>query len=98
MAEVVSAEAWHQAFVDGRGRSDLHADVVFGIGRIGGGDPSGVRFRLASRRAQVIVVVPEREPAAIDLATVRRDASKPVAGKVETRAGSRQGALPYQRR
>jgi hypothetical protein len=85
LAEVVAAEAWHKAFEDVGARTDLHVDVVFGVGRIGGGDPSGVRFRLALRRAELVVIAPEHEPVRIDPASVRRDASKPVLGKTEAK-------------
>lgn len=86
LAEVVNAEAWHQAFAEGRARTDLHVDVVFGIGRIGGGDPSGVRFRLALKRAELVVIVPDVEPVKVDPSSVRRDAPKEVLGKIETKA------------
>jgi len=86
LAEVVSVEGWHKAFEDGGARADLHVDVVFGVGRIGGGDPSGVRFRLGLKRAQLVVVSPDHEPVRIDPASVRRDAPKPVLGKTEVKA------------
>lgn len=86
LAELVTAEAWHMAFRDGRTRADLHVDVVFGTGRIGGGDPSGVRFRLSLKRADLVVIIPEHEPAGVDTASVRRDTPKETLGKVETKA------------
>lgn len=86
LAEVVTAEAWHRAFAEGRTRADLHVDVVFGTGRIGGGDPSGVRFRLALKRAELVVVAHLHEPVRIDPSSVRRDAPKPVGGTIEAKA------------
>jgi hypothetical protein len=83
LAEVVTAEAWHKAFAEGRTRADLHVDVVFGIGRISGGEGSGVRFRLGLKRADIVVILPELEPVKVDPETVRRDAAKPVTGKIE---------------
>ena len=42
--------------------ADLHADVVFGVARVGGEADSPVRFRLSIKRAGIIVLIPESEP------------------------------------
>jgi len=85
LAEVVTAEAWHAAFSNEKPQVDLHVDVAFGRGRIGGGDSSGVRFRLSLRRAEIVVILPELEPVRVATATVRRDTPRPVTGKIESR-------------
>lgn len=85
LAEVVTAEAWHKAFAEGRTRADLHVDVVFGVGRISGGEGSGVRFRLGLKRADIVVILHELEPVKVDPETVRRDSPKPVTGRLEVR-------------
>ena len=59
LADVVTVDAWHAEFSNDAPRVDLHIDVVFGVGRIGGGESAGVRFRLSLRRAEVVVVAHE---------------------------------------
>src|SRR5882724_12023929 len=71
-AEVVTVDAWHQSFGETL-KVDLHADVVFGIARVGGESESPVRFRLKVRRAEVILVIPESEPVSVDKSSVSRD-------------------------
>jgi hypothetical protein len=73
-ADVVAIDAWHQDF-DGDGpKVDLHADVVFGTARVGGEQEAPVRFRLSVKRAEIVVVIPETEPATVDIASVSREA------------------------
>lgn len=74
LAEVVSVDAWHRGFSQKVEHVELHVDVVFKDGRIGGDKDSDVRFRLRLRRAEVVVIVPQTEPARIDKASVSRDA------------------------
>jgi len=73
-AEAVSIDAWHQAFGPEAAKVDLHADVVFGTARVGGEADSPVRFRLRMKRADLVVVIPDSEPAMIDKQSVSRDA------------------------
>lgn len=73
LAEIVSLEAWHDAFSVKRERSDLHVDVAFLTGRIGGEPEAPVRFKLALKRAEVVVVVPMTEPARVETPSVSRD-------------------------
>lgn len=54
----------------------LHADVVFSEGRLGGEETSKVRFKLAVKRAELIVILPETEPISVDKKTVSRDTPK----------------------
>jgi hypothetical protein len=75
LADVVTIDAWHRAF-HGKNRSaDLHADVVFGLARVGGEIESPVRFRLSVRRAEVLVIIPENEPLSVNRETVSRESS-----------------------
>jgi hypothetical protein len=73
-ADVVTIDAWHDAFNDQTSAADLHADVVFGTARVGGETDAPVRFRLSVKRAEVVVVIPEAEPVAVDRKSVSRDA------------------------
>jgi hypothetical protein len=81
LAEVVTLDAWHDEFNDQASKVDLHVDVVFESGRIGGEPESPVRFRLNIRQADVVVVVPESEPVAVDKRSVSRD-SPPYHGQM----------------
>lgn len=56
-AETVSIDAWRTEYDGEKAEADLHIDVVFGQGRIGGDDvdESPVRFRLSLKRAEVHV-------------------------------------------
>lgn len=72
-ADVVSIEAWHDNFSEKVKRVNLHADVVFGTARMGGETDSPVRFRLSVKRAEIVVIIPETEPVAVDKKTVSRD-------------------------
>jgi hypothetical protein len=72
-ADVVTIDAWHNAFDNENSKADLHADIVFGVARVGGESESPVRFRLSIKRAEIVVVVPESEPVSVDRTSVSRD-------------------------
>jgi hypothetical protein len=72
-ADVVTIDAWHDAFDGEKARADLHADIVFGIARVGGEAESPVRFRLSIKRAEIVLVIPPTEPVKIDPSSVSRD-------------------------
>ena len=91
-ADLVSIDAWHDNFADGRSMVDLHADVVFGTARVGGEKDSPVRFRLSMRRAEVVVVLPELEPASVDRKSVSRDAPEAAGNLIEILEQSNKGA------
>ncbi|MEM9781425.1 MAG: hypothetical protein AAF899_03015 [Pseudomonadota bacterium] len=75
-ADVVSVDAWHSSFGADCALADLHADVVFQTARVGGESASPVRFRLALRRAEVVVVIPETETSVrVQPDSVARDAT-----------------------
>jgi len=71
-ADLVNIDAWHEPF-DGTSKVDLHADIVFGIARLGGEADSEIRFRLKAKRAEVLVVIPDTEPVTVDRTSVSRD-------------------------
>jgi hypothetical protein len=70
LAEVVSVDAWHEQFGHGVPKVDLHVDVVFENGRVGAEKESPVRFRLSVRQAEVVILIPELEPASVDKKSV----------------------------
>lgn len=72
-ADVVTIEAWHDNFDSDHPKVDLHADVVFGIARLGGELESPVRFRLSVKRAELVVIIPDLEPVSVDAKSVSRD-------------------------
>jgi len=73
-ADVVSVDAWHDAFAGKRRKVDLHADIVFGTAPVGGEIESPVRFRLAVKRAELVIIVPPTELVSVDPASVARGA------------------------
>ena len=58
-AQTISIDAWRTQFDGERAEADLHIDVVFSEGRVGGkteDDYAPVRFRLSLKRAEVHVI------------------------------------------
>jgi hypothetical protein len=82
LAELVSIDAWQDAFDQKHPKVDLHADVVFGTARVGGETESKIRFRLSVRQAEVVVVIPESEPASVDKKSVARDSFPVLQGRL----------------
>jgi hypothetical protein len=72
-AELVSIEAWHEDFTNENKRVALHADVTFGTARLGGEPEASVRFKLSLKRAELVVILSDREPAIVDPSSVARD-------------------------
>lgn len=70
-AEAVSLEGWLSA-IDSDGKATVHVDVTFGHQRIGADPDTPVRFVLALRKAEVVVIV-GAEPLTIDRGSVARD-------------------------
>ena len=59
LGTTVSVDAWRRPFDGDTGLADLHIDVTFDTGRVGGiidGQESPVRFRLSLRQAEVHVI------------------------------------------
>jgi hypothetical protein len=72
LTDVVDVEAWHEPYSPAVRTAELHVDVTFGIGRVGGDSVSPIRFQLSLRRAEVVVVVPKVEPAKVLVHSVAR--------------------------
>jgi hypothetical protein len=70
--DVVSIDAWHEKSSDDGATVDLHTDVVFVTARIGGEAQSKVHFRLSIKQAELVVIIPESEPFAVDRRSVAR--------------------------
>jgi hypothetical protein len=85
LAEVVTLDAWHDGFTATRDAVDLHVDVGFTDGRVGGESTDPVRFRLRLKRARVVVIVPHTEPAAVVKASVSREGPSAVVKRTEAR-------------
>ncbi|PZR32928.1 hypothetical protein [Caulobacter segnis] len=85
---VISLEAWHKSFSPKLGRTDLHVDVAFMTGRLGGEPDDDVRFQLSLKQAQVVVIIPAAEPARFDTASVSRDTPNQTVKITETRQSS----------
>jgi len=75
-ADIVSIDAWHDSFTNERPIVDLHADVVFTEGRLGGEKESPVRFRVRLKRAELLLVVPAVEPIEVERASIARFGSR----------------------
>jgi hypothetical protein len=71
-ADVVSIDAWHEKFSNETAVVDLHADVVFATARVGGEAESQVRFRLSIKHAELVMIIAESEPFAVDKRSVAR--------------------------
>ncbi len=91
-AEVVSIDAWHDGFEAGKGKADLHADVMSGTGRLGGEPESQVRFRLSVKRAELVLIVPETEPVKISRRSINRLDSKMTMKRSFTKTTERKGS------
>jgi len=92
-ADVVTIDAWHKPFSTDVREADLYADVVFGTARVGGEAESAVRFRLSVKRAELVVIIPESEPLAVEPASVSRD-TPAISGKLtETLVKAKTGRI-----
>jgi hypothetical protein len=93
---VVSLEAWHKGFSAKLKRTDLHVDVAFMTGRLGGATDDEVRFQLSLKQAQIVVVIPPAEPASVDTASVSRDAPNQHVKVTDTRRSHRKANVGLQ--
>lgn len=93
LADVVSVDAWHTPFDGETGIASLHVDVVFGEARIGGEREAPVRFRLALKRAEVVVVVPSSEPLEVQRGSVVRDQPEETIHRTRRSEGVRSGEI-----
>jgi len=61
LKQAVSVDGWIGKF-DEEGIATVHADVIFRQGAFGSDPESPVRFKIALRRAEVVIRVPNHEP------------------------------------
>lgn len=90
LADIVGIQAWHKQFSRNKRKADLHIDVVFLAGRMGGGTTGDVRFKLSLKSAEVVVVIPPLEPLKVDIASVARDAPQQDVNLTNTVKSSRK--------
>lgn len=76
LGDVVSLDVWHQAFSNETPKVALHVDVAFRTSKVGAEAESPVRFELGLKKAELAIVLPEHEPAAIDPSSISRDTPK----------------------
>lgn len=88
-AETIALDVWRTPFDEGRATADLHIDVVFGQGRVGGGDDP-VRFRLSLRQAEIHVSRDTARQIDIVRSSVRRE--KPMIANASRTAESKKCA------
>lgn len=94
LSEVVTLEAWHSAAGADR-RADLCVNVAFGGGRIGGAADDEVRFKLTLRQAEVVVVIPQGEPARVDPGSVRRGGRRRTGTATETTRSGHEASAEF---
>ncbi|WBT39182.1 hypothetical protein [Hyphomicrobium sp. DMF-1] len=92
-ADLVSVDAWHDAFKGKRKGVDLHADIVFGTARVGQDTDVAITFRLSVTRADVVIVLPDGEPIGVDPSSVRRDDPHPTVKRTQTFETKSEGAI-----
>lgn len=84
-AETISLVCWRKPFDGEKGEADLHIDVVFAQGRVGGASEGApVRFRLSLRRAEVHVSCDSVKSLTIPPSSVRREAPPEVQRSTRT--------------
>ncbi|MBE2991336.1 hypothetical protein IFR23_04830 [Sphingomonas sp. CFBP 13603] len=71
--EVVSVEAWHSSFDPATKLATVHADVSFMVAKLGAERDCPVRFSLSLRRAEVSLIIPDREPLAVVQSSIARE-------------------------
>ena len=89
-ADILSLDGWLMPGEEA-GHHSLHADVVFSEGRLGGEEDSEVRFKLALKRAELVVILSNTEPADILKPSVSRDGPA-IEGKRTTDSSSEVSA------
>jgi hypothetical protein len=70
--EVVSVEAWHSTFDPVSNLATVHADISFTDAKLGAERDCPVRFTLGLRRAEVSLIIPDREPIAVVQSSISR--------------------------
>jgi hypothetical protein len=71
LRQVVSVSGWIAEFADDES-ANVHIDAVFRTGSFGESADAQVRFKLALKRAEIIVCIPNEEPIKIIKKSIRR--------------------------
>lgn len=71
LRQVISLDGWIANFDDDE-TATVHVDVVFREGKFGSDDTDRVRFRLALKRAEIVLFAPDSEPLRVIRSSVRR--------------------------
>lgn len=79
LAQAVSVDGWIGSFND-EGHAQVHADIVFRQGSFGDNPNSKVRFKIALKRAEIVLRIPNEEPLKVVRKSVERQ-TKSAAGK-----------------
>jgi len=82
LKRLVVVDAWFQRSIDDPRRFTLHADVSFGIERLGGGRETAVTFKVAIKQCEIVFVRP-LDGFSVDRSSVRRQ--KPIGPQVIAR-------------
>lgn len=89
LSQAVSVDGWITNF-DENGIATVHADIVFRTGGFGESPDDKVRFKIALKRAEVILRVPNLEPVKVVKKSVARTVAAKV-GKVTSKSTKRRG-------
>jgi len=65
LLDVVRLVAWHEPFTETRRSVAVHADAVFQNANFGGEKQSDITFTLTVEKAEIVILVPDTEPAKI---------------------------------
>lgn len=84
LEQVVSIDGWIAEFGEDN-LANVHVDVVFRQGLFGEGDDAKVRFKIALKRAEIVVRVPDHEPLRVRKSSVRRTPIKSLGTQTTTR-------------
>lgn len=71
LRQVISLDGWIASF-DDTDTATVHADVVFREGRFGADENDRVRFRLALKRAEIVLLALDGEPLRVIRASISR--------------------------
>ena len=79
LQQVVSLDGWIGTF-DADGTASVHADVVFRQGAFGEAADALIRFKIALKRAEIVLRIPGQEPIAVVKESIERS-TKNAAGQ-----------------
>lgn len=90
LSQAVSLDGWIASF-DEKGHATVHADIVFGQGYFGDDPTAKVRFKIALKRAEVIIHIPDSEPIKVIKSTVVRTKQSKT-GTIQTNTSKKKSA------